>query len=88
MSYKQRIISGTAYSRLGTETEGDFCIQRDIEEKKTVDGGSVLIPFHAVDRAVMTTTFIDKEYVNPYPCKPSSGAMAADEGEVCVDCAG
>lgn len=89
MSYKERVITGKAYSRLGTEAEGDANIQRDLEERKTIYGGEVLMPFHAVDRVVMTTAMVDKEYHDPYGCDTGAkGVMVADKGVSCIDCAG
>lgn len=89
MSYKERVITGEAYSRLDTVAEGDANIQRDLEERKTIHGGTVLIPFHAVDRAVMTKTMVDREDRNPYGCDASAkGVMIADKGVSCINCAG
>lgn len=90
MSYKERVVTSVGYSRLGTEANDSIGIQRDIESFKTIrsDDHSVLVPFHAVDRAVITTTTEDRDDKNPYGCTAVTNAGKVDEAEVCLDCIG
>ena len=76
MSYKERVVTTEGYSRLQTEADDGINMVRDLEEKKTIksdDEPKVLIPFHAVDRVVKTTTMEDKADKNPYYCEPDGG---------------
>lgn len=88
MSYKERLITSIGYSRLGTEAEDGVVLQFDLEEHKTINGGGVYIPFHAVDRAVITKTMVDRADRNPYGCTAGGGACVACEGKACEGCAG
>lgn len=88
MSYKERLITSVGYSRLETEAEDGVVLQRDLEEHKTINGDGVYIPFHAVDRAVITKTMVEREDRNPYGCTPGGGVCVACEAKVCEGCAG
>lgn len=90
MSYKERVVTSVGYSRLATEAEDSIGIQRDIEAHNTIksDDHSVLIPFHAVDRAVITTTTEDRDDKNPYGCTAGTNVGKVDDAEVCLDYVG
>lgn len=91
MSYKERVVTSIGYSRLGTEAEDGVGIQRDIENGRTVrnEERSVLIPFHAVDRGVITVSTTDKADKNPYGCvAEGGGSNKADSAKACVDSVG
>lgn len=85
MSYKERVVTSVGYSHLGTEANDSVGIQRDIEAHNTVrsDDRSVLIPFHAVDRAVITTSMTDREDRNPYGCEADSNSDKVDRARCC-----
>lgn len=87
MSYKERVVTSVGYSRLATEAEDSIGIQRDIEAHKTIrsDDRSVLIPFHAVDRAVITTSTEDRNERNPYGCVAVSGSDSIVDSAKCCD---
>lgn len=93
MSYKERVVTSVGYSHLGTQAEDSVGIKRDIETHNTVrsDDRSVLIPFHAVDRAVITTTITDRDDRNPYGCvaeNSKSGSSKVDTAQCCEDSVG
>ena len=75
MSYKERVIDAVGYSRLGTEVGDGVGLQRDVENGRTIkdDAHEVLVPFHAVDRAIASTRLATKEEKNPYGCEPGGG---------------
>lgn len=76
MSYKERVIETQGYSRGGAEAVDGINMIRDLEEEKTIRSETepqVLIPFHAVDRVVKTTSMEDRADKNPYYCEPSGG---------------
>lgn len=88
MSYKEREVTSIGYSRLGTEAEDGMLIQRDLEERKVIKGdGGVHIPFHAVDRAVITTNMVERPDRNPYGCTAEGGGKVCSakvcEGKTC-----
>lgn len=91
MSYKERVVTTNGYSRLQTEADDGINMVRDLEERKTIEGGDpkVLIPFHAVDRVVKTTAMEDRTDKNPYGCVAQGGdAGIVCNAKVCVDSAG
>lgn len=86
MSYKERVVTSVGYSRLATEAEDGVGIQRDVENGRTVksEDHSVLIPFHAVDRAVITISSTDKADRNPYGCVAEGGGNSkVDSAQTC-----
>lgn len=90
MSYKERVVTTKGYSRIGTEADDGMNMFRDFEEKKTISGDdpNVLIPFHAVDRAVIIKTMIDREERNPYGCTSGGGVCVVDKAKTCTNYAG
>lgn len=91
MSYKERSVTATGYSRLDTDADDSIGMVRDVESGRMLksDDHSVLIPFHAVDRVVATTSTEDKEEKNPYYCEAENGGGGSSEvgrAKVCVDC--
>lgn len=92
MSYKERVVTTKGYSRLETEADDGINMVRDFEEYKTIKGDDpkVLIPFHAVDRVVVTKTMEDRADKNPYGCTAQGGGSESKvcSAKVCTDCVG
>lgn len=84
MAYKERVITGKGYSRLGTEADGDYTMQSDLEAGDKISGGGVTIPYHAVDRLIMTKTMVDRADRNPYGCEAGSGGGKVCSARTCV----
>lgn len=94
MSYKERVVTTQGFSLLGTEADDGIAMVFDLEANKTIrgeyDGSKVLIPFHAVEGVVKTTSSEDRDDRNPYYCGTadnSKGGIVGD-AKVCVDCVG
>lgn len=90
MSYKEREITGIAVAFFGGGTaEGDGNIQRDIEAHNTVVGDNgVIIPFHALEGARITTEMVDRDDRNPYNCEPKGGgggSSTVDKAKACLN---
>lgn len=94
MSYKERVVTTQGYSRLGTEADDSIGMVRDVESGRTIrsDDRNTIIPFHAVDGVVATTSTEDKDDKNPYYCEAEGGGSGnrgkVGKAKVCVDCVG
>lgn len=94
MSYSQRLQTITAHTKqteasvadTKTSAEATYAVA-ELDEKHTIKVSNVLIPFHAVDYAEITTSFEEVDKADPYGCDSGSDADAitTNNGEIITD---
>ena len=89
---KKKVVTNTAYSKVGAEVVGGYSVEAQFDAHDTLVNadGSVKMPFHAVLKLVSTSELETVADRNPYGCVAESGGKAVVDSakacECCADC--
>lgn len=86
MNYTKLTKSVEIITRCESTANGDVYSLMELEQKKTIHANGVIVPFHAVDTAVVTVTTEEASKADSYFCDGGDGDCDNLVGSALVGC--